>query len=174
MNSSVPSSNSNRSAPTTIPVIPKLTINSSSAQQDELCDSSLVKSLAFLGDISGESHENLNTKNNKSNNSQSPKSSLLTLTPGPPPPSLLEMNDHNNNRQDPTVLSHSSFSTITSMQKQNQPAIVTGSAVIVRKRSPAKQSWTKQRTKSNMTVITNSSAPPSTTKTRFVHIKIPN
>jgi hypothetical protein len=168
INSSLPSTRSHFPPPTTIPVIQNLPIPSSSVQQDELSDSSLVRSVAFLGDMSSESHENINTKNNKSNNIQHSKSSLLLMPPPPPPSSLLVMN---NNRKDPTVQSHTSFSTMNSLQQQqqNHPAAVTGSAVVVRQRSSIKQSWNKQRTKSNMTVTTNSSLPQSASKTRFVH-----
>jgi len=167
INSSLTSSRSHFPPPTTIPAILNPPIPSSSVQQDELSDSSLVRSVAFLGDMSSESHENINTKNNKSNNIQHSKSSLLLMPPPAPPSSLLVMN---NNRKDPTVQSHTSFSTMNSLQQQqNHPATVTGSAVVVRQRSPIKQSWNKQRTKSNMTITTNSSLPQSASKTRFVH-----
>ena len=160
INSSLTSSRSHFPPSTTIPVILNLPIpSSSSAQQDELSESSLVRSVAFLGDMSSESHEN---------NIQRSKSSLLPIPPPPPPSSLLLMN--NNNRKDPMVQSHTSFSTMNSVQQQqNHPAAVTGSAVVVRQRSPIKQSWNKQRTKSNMTVTTNSSLPHSASKTWFVH-----
>jgi len=167
INSPLPSSRSHLAPPTTIPVIQNLPIPSSSVQQDDLSDSSLVRSVAFIGDVSSESHENMNTKNNKLNNTPRPKLSLLTIPPPAPPSSLIVMN---NNRKDPMVQSHISFTTMNSVQQQqNHPAIVTGSAIVVRQRSPTKQSWNKQRTKSNMTVTTNSSLPQSASKTRFVH-----
>lgn len=78
---------------------------------------------------------------------------------------------NNENRKDSTSQSHTSFSTMNSTQLQqqqqrNHPAVVTGSAIIVRQRSPTKQSWNKQRPKSNMTVTTNASSIHSATKTR--------
>jgi hypothetical protein len=57
---------------------------------------------------------------------------------------------------------------MTSVQQQNYPGVVTGSALPVRQRSSTKQLWNKQRPKSNITVVTNPISPQLTTKTRFV------
>jgi hypothetical protein len=92
------------------------------------------------------------------------------MLPGPPPPSLLFMN---NNRKDPSVLSHTSLSAANSAQQQSRPAMITGSAVIVRQRSPTKQSWNRQRAKSSTALSTNSSSQqPLIAKPRSVHRKM--
>jgi hypothetical protein len=159
---------------TVTPVIPNPPITTPSTQQDELSDSVLVKSVTFLEETSNETHEDINTDKEKSNETPRPKSSLLMVPPAPPPPSLLAMN-HSNHRKDPTALSHTSLSTMNSVQPQqnNPPAIVTGSAVIVRQRSPTKPSWSRQRPKSGTTTITtNSYLPQPSTKPRFDLFKI--
>jgi hypothetical protein len=153
---------------TVTPVISNLPITLPSTQQDELSDSLLVKSVTFHEENPNETREDVNTNKDKSNEAPSPKSSVLTMPPAPPPPSLLVMN-----RKDPNALSHTSFSTMNSIQQQENtpPAIVTGSAVVVRQRSPTKHLLNRQRIKSSGTTTTNSSLPQPPTKTRFVSFR---
>lgn len=120
-------------------------------QQEELCESSLVKSVTFLEDIST---DNPNTESTKINNSPRSKSTLLTSSQAPPP-SLLTVSSAS--RKDTSILSHTTFSTGNSVQPQVQkvaPAVVTGSAVIVRPRSPGKLLRNRYRPKSTATTTT--------------------
>ncbi|CAF0757198.1 unnamed protein product [Rotaria sordida] len=172
INHPVPSSNPSPCPPKVIPILPNPPQTSSSTQQEDLCDSSFIKSVTFLGDISNEAHESIHKKRSQSKitqRSKSSKSSLLTI---PPQPSLVVTNA--NNRKDPTVLSNTSFSTVSSsQQKSNRSATVTSSAVIVRQRSPTKLSRTRQRTNLDTTMTTVSSLSQSTTKPRSPSICSP-
>jgi hypothetical protein len=167
-NSPTPTVRFHRLPLTTTPIAPNPSMSSLSAHPDESSDFTLLKSVTFLEDIVNENHENINAKKNKFNITQSSQSSLLAVPPAPPPPSLLVMNN-NDNRKDPNALSQTSYSTMNSVpQKKDHPTGVTGSAVIVRQRSPTKQSWNKQRTKSSTIMTIDSSAPQSPRKNRFV------
>ncbi|CAF2559580.1 unnamed protein product [Rotaria sp. Silwood2] len=138
-------------------------VNSSLIQQDEFNESSLIKKSSFLGDISNDSFEHNNIKTNKSTNDQrsiSAKLPLTTLSTVPSATSSLI-----NNRKDPINISYSSFSTINSIQQQNPPHVVTGTAVTAHQRSPSRY---KQRPKSSMTMSTNSFPKQSNIKARFV------
>ncbi|CAF3502993.1 unnamed protein product [Rotaria sp. Silwood1] len=173
INPSIPSSNLSLSTPKAIPIVPYPGETFSSTQQEDLCESSLVKSVTFLGDIPNELHETMIKKRIKSKINQRPissKSSLLTI---PPPPPLLVTNT--NSRKDPTVQSNASLSTMASSQpqKSNRSAIVTGSSVIVRQRSPTKLSRARQRTNLDTTMTTFSSLSQSTTKPRSPSICSP-
>ena len=120
-------------------------------QQEDLCESSLVKSVTFLEDISTEKP---NIESTKVNNSPRSKSSLLTSSQAPPP-SILTTSSAN--RKDTSILSHTTFSTGNSVQPQVQkapPAVVTGSAVIVRPRSSGKLLRNGNRPKSTATTVT--------------------
>ncbi|CAF1249009.1 unnamed protein product [Rotaria sp. Silwood1] len=126
-------------------------VNSSLMRQDEFNESSIIKKGASLGDISIDSFENNNTKTNKATNDQrslSAKLSLTTLSTLPSSTSSLI-----NNRKDPINISYSSFSTINSIQQQNPPHVVTGTAVTAHQRSSSRP---KPRPKSSMTMSTNS------------------
>jgi hypothetical protein len=139
----------------------------SSARQDELNEPRLVKSVTFFSDNSIDSFEHSTTKGSKSNNGQRYilSKSLLSTLPHVPPPSLLHMN----NRKDSTNLSHSSFSTINSVQ-QNQPHMITGTAATVCQRSSLKPTWCRQRTRSYMNGATTNtfSQQQSNIKNRFI------
>lgn len=156
---------------TVTPVLPNQTIISPKKQQEELVDSVLVKSVTFPDDISS---ENLNTDSNKINNSPRSKSSLLTIpsTLIPPLPSMLSLSSAN--RKDTSALSQTTFSTVNSVQPQSRkasPAVVTGSAVVVRPRSPGKLLRNRNRPKSTMTpttMATTSSLAQSVRQLRFV------
>ena len=111
-----------------------------------LNESTIVKSIE---DIPNEYFEFNQLRRSKSTLGYPTVSSVVTLPPLPP---------SMGNRKDFMNLSHSSFSTLNS----NQPHIVTGSAVIVRERSPTKSALNKQRIKST------SSHQPHNFKTRFV------
>lgn len=137
--------------------------NPSVTRQDEFNESSLVKSLTFLGDMSTDNVEHNNTKKSKSINGQRPISSLASLPPISP--STLAFI---NNRKDPLNMSYSSFTTGNSPQQQNQTHIVTGTAVNVCQRSPTKPAWHRQRIKSSMVVSTNSDSQQSNMKARLV------
>ena len=166
---------------TVTPVIPNAPITTPSTQQEELSESALIKSVAFLDEVSNETTptEDTNTNKEKPSETSGVKSSLLTVPPAPPPPSLLTMNS-NTHRKDTTAQSHVSSSTTASVQAQqnNPPAVVTGSAVIVRQRSSARPTWSRQRPKSGVTVTTttgtNSSIPQTATKPRFVLFLLQN
>ncbi|CAF1468995.1 unnamed protein product [Rotaria sordida] len=123
-------------------------VDSSLIRQDELNESSLIKKGTFLGDISIDSFEHNNTKNNKTNNEQRSISAKLSLSTISLPTSSLI-----NNRKDPINISYSSFSTINSIQQQNPPHIVTGTAVTAHQRSSSQH---KQRPKSSVTMSTYS------------------
>ncbi|CAF3522386.1 unnamed protein product [Rotaria sp. Silwood1] len=138
-------------------------VNSSLMRQDEFNESSIIKKGASLGDISIDSFENNNTKTNKATNDQrslSAKLSLTTLSTLPSSTSSLI-----NNRKDPINISYSSFSTINSIQQQNPPHVVTGTAVTAHQRSSSRP---KPRPKSSMTMSTNSFPQQSNIKARFV------
>ncbi|CAF2517530.1 unnamed protein product [Rotaria sp. Silwood2] len=173
INPPVSSSSPGLSPSKVIPILPNPTETSSSIQQEDLCDSSLIKSVTVIGDFSNEFHESINKRRSKSKLTQRPissKSSILTI---PPPPSLLVTNT--NSRKDPNVLSNTSISTMGSSQqhKSNRSAIVTGSAVIVRQRSSSKLSRSRQRTNFDSTTTTISSLSQSTTKPRSPSICSP-
>jgi len=114
----------------------------SSSQHIELNESALLKNHAFIEDIPSDFYEHNFLRKSKSTVGQHPISTLPPI-----PPSALSLI---NNKKDLMSLSHSSFSTVNSLQQQqqNQPQIVTGTAVIVRERSPTKSALLKHRTKS--------------------------
>jgi hypothetical protein len=130
-----------------LPSISDLTItenHASSSQQNEFNESSIMKSVGFADDISTDFHEHNYFKKSK------PISSIVPL----PPVSLT------NNRKDLMNTSLSSFSTVNSLQTSNHSHIITGTAVMVRERSPTKSALLKHRTKSN--------AQQTNLKTRYV------
>ncbi|CAF0754419.1 unnamed protein product [Adineta steineri] len=149
--------NPSLSSPVTIPTIPNLPEMSSSTEQAELYDPPLVRSVTFLDDNFNELNDNTNTQN------QRPKSSSTTTSSIPiilaPPPSFLAPKT-NKQQNEPSVSSQQQ------QQQQNQPTVVTGSAAIVRHRSPIRQSWNRQRPRSNTTLSNNSSARQLSPKVR--------
>jgi hypothetical protein len=137
-----------------LPSISDLTITEnhvSSSQQNEFNESSIMKSLGFVEDISTDFHEYNNLKKNK------PISSSIV----PLPPVQSTAVSLINTRKDLTNVSFSSFSTANSLHPSNHSHIITGTAVMVRERSPTKSPFLKQRTKS--------SVQQSNLKTRFVY-----
>ncbi|CAF3480165.1 unnamed protein product [Rotaria socialis] len=137
---------------------------SSSTQQDDLCDSPLVKSVTFLGDIPSESHEILNKRKAKPKILQRPVSSKPSLSTVPLSPTLVVTNG--NNRKDPIVQSNISISTMNSSQpqKSSRSSVLTGSQVLVRQRTPSKLSFSRQRSKLNSSRATISSLSQPTIK----------
>ncbi|CAF5033333.1 unnamed protein product, partial [Rotaria socialis] len=115
----------------------------------DLCDSPLVKSVTFLGDIPSESHEILNKRKAKPKILQRPVSSKPSLSTVPLSPTLVVTNG--NNRKDPIVQSNISISTMNSSQpqKSSRSSVLTGSQVLVRQRTPSKLSFSRQRSKLN-------------------------
>jgi hypothetical protein len=110
--------------------------------------------------------EHHNTKKSKSSNNQRPissKSSLTTLSSGP-----ITTISSIINKKDPINLSHSSLSTTNSLQEQNQPNILTGTAVITHQRLPTRSGRLNQRPKSNKTVPASLYFQQPNIKTRFV------
>ncbi|CAF4228280.1 unnamed protein product, partial [Adineta steineri] len=152
----IPTLDPSLSSPVTIPTIPNLPEISSLTEQAELYDPPLVRSVTFLDDNFNELNDNTNTQN------QRPKSSSTTTSSIPiilaPPPSFL-VPKNNQQQNEPSVSSEQ-------QQQQNQPTVVTGSAVIVRHRSPIRQSWNRQRPRSNTTLSNNSSARQLSPKVR--------
>ncbi|CAM4797074.1 unnamed protein product [Rotaria magnacalcarata] len=148
----------------TIPMPPNSSDRSSSIQQDDLCDSPLVKSVTFLGDIPSESHEILNKRKAKPKILQHPMSSKPSLSTVPLSPTLVVTNG--NNRKDPIVQSNISISTMNSSQaqKSSRSSVLTGSQVLVRQRTPSKLSFSRQRSKLNSSRTTISSLSQSTIK----------
>jgi len=133
------------------------TTKTGSSQQDELCDSSLVKSVSFFEETCPDTSK----KSKVDLSQQHPKSSTVNIQPTAPP--------QTNVRKDSALTSHTSISTMGSVPtgKNNPPSVVTGSAVTVRPRSSSsKNSYGKQRTKSNLSIRNSSASPQSPTKIR--------
>ena len=111
-------------------------VNSDVSENPPLVNESTI--IKTIDDTPNESFEYTPIRRSKSAFVQPGISSIVTLPPLPSSNFSLV-----NNRKDLLNLSHTSFSTSNS----NQPHIVTGSAVIVRARSPTKSALNKQRIK---------------------------
>jgi hypothetical protein len=127
--------------------------------ENEFHESSVIKTVPFIEDISTDHHEDNHIKKSKSAIGQHPMSSFTAL----PPVSSANFSLMNN-RKDTINLSHSSFSTVNSLQQPNRSHIVTGTAVIARDRSPTKLALLKQRRQS--------CSQQTNLKTRFVCFSI--
>lgn len=120
-----------------------------STRNDDYNDSLHLNSVTLIEETSTDYHEQNHLKKDKSIVSQLPLTTTTTALPSIP---LLI-----NTRKDPMNVSHSSFSTVQSLQPIKQQNAITGTA---RQRSPTKSGTIKPRTKSYI--------PQTNLKTRFV------
>lgn len=142
---------------------------SSSTQQEDLCESSFVKSVSFFGDLPNDPTEIFHKRKPKVKVAQRPMSSKPALATIPPPPPFLVTNG--SPRKDPAAQSNSSLGTVSSAQPQKLSRLSahSGPHSILRESAPSKLSLSRQRVKLNTSTTTISPlAQHATGKTRFV------